>query len=109
LPASLKSNSSVLGFEDLAVVTHQSDPWLETFPSYHVTMIAESDIKTLSAAERLQAMELLWWLFAGSGHEIPSPEWHGGVLSSRLAKVEAGEGRFLTIDELKSCLAPRAV
>jgi putative addiction module component (TIGR02574 family) len=109
LPASLKSNSSVLGFEDLAVVTHQSDPCLERFPSYVFSMIAESDIKTMSVAERLQAMELLWRSFAGSDHEIPSPEWHGEVLSSRLAKVEAGEGHFLTIEELKSRLAPRAV
>jgi hypothetical protein len=29
-------------------------------------------------------------------HETPSPEWHGDVLSSRLAKVEAGEGCLLT-------------
>jgi hypothetical protein len=59
-------------------------------------MIAESDINTMSPAERLQAMELLWHSFAGSGHEIQSPEWNGDVRSSRLAKVEAGEGCFLT-------------
>jgi putative addiction module component (TIGR02574 family) len=70
-------------------------------------MIAESDIKTMSAAERLQAMELLWRSFAGAGHEIPSPEWHGDVLSSRLAKVEEGEGNFLTIEELKSRLSSK--
>jgi hypothetical protein len=40
-------------------------------------------------------------------HETPSPEWHGDVLSSRLAKVEAGEGHFLTIEELKSRLASK--
>lgn len=67
-------------------------------------MIAESDIKTMIPAERLQAMELLWRSFAGSDREIPSPEWHGEVLASRLAKVEAGEGHFLTISELKSLL-----
>jgi hypothetical protein len=37
-------------------------------------------------------------------HETPSPEWHGNVLSSRLAKVDVGEGHFLTIEELKSHL-----
>ena len=87
------------------VVSKKSDPCLETFPSYDGAMIAESDIKSMSAAERLQAMELLWRSFAGSGHEIPSPEWHGDVLASRLAKVEAGEGNFLTIEELKSRLS----
>lgn len=70
-------------------------------------MIAESDIKTMSPAERLQAMELLWRSFAGSGHEIPSPDWHGDVLASRLEKVEAGEGHFLTISELKSRLSSK--
>jgi Putative addiction module component len=51
--------------------------------------------------------ELLWRSFAGSGHEIPSPDWHGDVLASRLAKVEAGEGNFLTIEELKSRLSSK--
>lgn len=40
-------------------------------------------------------------------HETPSPEWHGDVLSSRLAKVDLGEGHFLTIEELKSRLASK--
>jgi hypothetical protein len=68
-------------------------------------MIAESDIQTMTTIERLQAMELLWRSFAGSSHEILSPDWHGEVLSSRLAKVEAGEARFLTISELKDRLS----
>jgi putative addiction module component (TIGR02574 family) len=70
-------------------------------------MMADSDIKSMSLAERLQAMELLWRSFAGSGHEIPSPEWHREVLASRLAKVEAGEGHFLTLEELKSRLSSK--
>ena len=40
-------------------VSEKSDPCLETFPSYDSAMIAESDIKSMSPAERLQAMELL--------------------------------------------------
>ena len=70
-------------------------------------MKAESDYKTMSPAERLRVMELLWRSFAGSEHEIPFTEWHGDVLSSRFAKVEAGEGHFLTIEELKSRLASK--
>jgi hypothetical protein len=54
----------------------------------------------MSMTERLQAMELLWRSFSGSEDEVPSPDWHGEVLSERLAKVEAGEGKFLTIPEL---------
>lgn len=67
-------------------------------------MLAESDIQSMSAVERLQAMELLWRSFSGSEDKLPSPDWHGEVLAGRLAKVEAGEGKFLTIPELKARL-----
>ena len=48
-----------------------------------------------------------WRSFSGSEDKVPSPDWHGEVLSERLAKVEAGEGKFLTIPELKARLAPK--
>jgi hypothetical protein len=70
-------------------------------------MLAESEIKSMSTTERLQAMELLWRSFSGLEDEFPSPDWHGEVLSERLAKVEAGEGKFLTIPELKARLASK--
>ncbi len=70
-------------------------------------MLAESDIRAMSTVERLQAMELLWRSFAGSTDEMQSPPWHGDVLSARLTKVEAGEGNFLTIPQLKARLASR--
>ena len=70
-------------------------------------MLAESAIKSMSLTERLQAMELLWRSFSGSEDKVPSPDWHAEVLSERLAKVEAGEGQFLTISELKARLASK--
>lgn len=70
-------------------------------------MLAESDIKTMSPVERLQAMELLWRSFAGLSDELQPADWHRDVLSARLAKVEAGHGNFLTIPQLKSRLASR--
>jgi hypothetical protein len=70
-------------------------------------MLAEAEIKSMSLTERLQAMELLWRSFSGSEDEVPSPDWHGEVLSERLAKVEAGEGKFLSILELKARLASK--
>ena len=59
----------------------------------------------MSLTERLQTMELLWRSFSGSEDEVPSPDRHGEVLSERLAKVEAGEGKFLTLPELHVRLA----
>jgi hypothetical protein len=52
-------------------------------------------------------MELLWRSFSASEDKPPSPAWHGEVLSERLAKVEAGDGKFLTIPELKARLASK--
>ena len=68
-------------------------------------MLAESDIQSMSAVQRLQAMELLWRSFSGSEDELSSPDWHGEVLAGRLAKAEAGEGKFLSLSELKTRLA----
>ena len=70
-------------------------------------MLAESQIQSMSTTERLQAMELLWRSFSGSEDKLPSPDWHGEVLAERLAKVEAGEGKFLTIPELKARLVSK--
>jgi len=70
-------------------------------------MLAESEIQNMSLTERLQAMALLWRSFSSSEDEVPSPDWHGEVLTERLAKVEAGEGKFLTITELKARLASK--
>jgi len=41
-------------------------------------------------------------------HTTASPHWHGLLLESRLAKVEAGEVKFLTVPQLKKRLAKRA-
>ena len=70
-------------------------------------MLAESQIKRMSLTERLQAMELLWRSFSGSEDNVPLPDWHAEVLSERLAKMEAGEGKFLTIPELNARLASK--
>lgn len=67
-------------------------------------MFAASDIEHLSIAERFQAMELIWGSLLRSPEKVPSPAWHGEVLSQRLAKVEAGQGKFLTLEQLKERL-----
>jgi len=73
--------------------------------SYCLPVIAASDIKKMTLAERLKAMELLWESISASPEKVTSPEWHGEVLSHRLAKVKAGKGTFLTVQQLKARLA----
>jgi putative addiction module component (TIGR02574 family) len=70
-------------------------------------VIAASDIKKMTMAERLQAMELLWESISASPEKAVSPEWHRDVLDRRLAKVKAGQGTFLTIRQLKARLAKK--
>jgi hypothetical protein len=40
--------------------------------------------------------------FTASQHS--TPDWHGEVLADRLAKIERGEGEFLTLAEVKARL-----
>ncbi len=67
-------------------------------------MIQAADIEQMSLEEQLQAMELLWASLSRTPSAVPSPDWHGDVLAERMAKVERGEGEFLTIPELKARL-----
>lgn len=71
-------------------------------------MLAASDINSMSQTERLQAMELLWQSISSSSEVIQSPKWHGEVLSNRLAKVKAGQGKFLTLAQLKVRLTAKS-
>jgi hypothetical protein len=53
-------------------------------------MLSQSTVERMSVRERLDAIE-----------QVPSPEWHGRVVAERLSKIERGEGKFLTLDEVK--------
>jgi hypothetical protein len=68
------------------------------------TVIAQSEIDRMSMEERLQAIELLWNSIRQTGDLAASPAWHGEVLAARRARVEAGEGRFLPMTELRERL-----
>ena len=67
-------------------------------------MIQAAEIEQMSVEHRLQAMELLWNSLVGTPEAVPSPEWHGEVLAERLAKVERGEGQFLSLAEVQAQL-----
>ncbi len=58
----------------------------------------------MTLTERLQAMELLWQSLSAASAYVESPDWHGNVLAERLDRVEAGEARFLSLEEAKARL-----
>ncbi len=70
-------------------------------------MLAATEIKRMSPAQRLHAMELLWSSLSTSPAQLKSPAWHGTVLARRLAKVDAGAGRFLTLPQIKVRLSKK--
>jgi len=70
-------------------------------------MIGAAEIESMSVTERLQTMELLWRTMSGAPEKVESPDWHKTILETRLAKVEAGEGKFLTVAQLKKRIAER--
>jgi hypothetical protein len=67
-------------------------------------MIQAADIEQMSLEEQLRAMELLWASLSRRPNAVPSPDWHGDVLAERMAKVERGEGEFLSMQQLKERL-----
>ncbi|MCI0537340.1 MAG: addiction module protein [Verrucomicrobiales bacterium] len=67
-------------------------------------MIQAADIEQMTLEERQKTMELLWASLVRAPEAVPSPDWHGDVIADRLAKIERGEGKFLTIAELKERL-----
>ena len=67
-------------------------------------MIQAAEIEQMSLTERLQTMELLWVSLARTPDAVPSPDWHGDILAERMAKIERGEGEFLSIPQLKERL-----
>lgn len=70
-------------------------------------MIEALDIERMSLAERLKTMELLWRSMSAQPEKLQSPAWHKKILEKRLAKIEAGKGKFLTLTQLKKRLAKR--
>ncbi len=67
-------------------------------------MIQAADIEQMGLEERLHTMELLWASLARTPEAVPSPDWHGEVIADRLAKIERGEGEFLTLAQVKERL-----
>ena len=60
-----------------------------------------NDVKKMSKAERLQAMERLWDSLLYENSEIETPEWHEKVLAERKKRIENGRAEFISLSDLK--------
>lgn len=59
------------------------------------------EIKKMSTQERIAIMEQIWNSLVEENTIPDSPSWHKDVLESRKKRIESGEVKFLTLDELK--------
>ena len=60
-----------------------------------------TEIEQMSVEERLQAMEQLWDALCREDQEIESPAWHEGILKDRKNRIDSGDAKFFTLDQLK--------
>jgi hypothetical protein len=67
-------------------------------------MLEAEQIREMSMAERLQALEQLWDAVCREDADAPSPAWHAAVLEERRSRAASGESRFLTLDQVKARL-----
>lgn len=64
----------------------------------------EVDAKNMSPSQRVLAMEALWESMCGDQEEIESPGWHEQILVERRDRIARGEGRFVTLEQLRETL-----
>lgn len=63
-------------------------------------------ISSMSAAEKLEAVEQLWASLQTQEQFAP-PEWHRKVLEKRQERIDRGEATFSTLEEVGDRLQKR--
>jgi len=61
-----------------------------------------AEMKKMSTAERLQAMEALWDTLVYESDAVETPDWHEKILQERKEKITSGRARFISLAELKN-------
>ena len=68
------------------------------------SMSVELPLETMSIAEKLQALEMLWASLCSDPANISSPEWHGRILEERRQRLASGESTVSEWDAAKKRL-----
>lgn len=69
---------------------------------------SELPLENLSLAEKLLLMERLWGELSRRPSDIPSPDWHGDILSQRAKAVQDGRTAFQDWEAAKQRLRDRS-
>lgn len=90
-----RSNRSVV-----LILYYSNSSATETILAIKIMMRIE-EIRKLAPRERLKIMEQIWDSLAEEKELPESPAWHEEVIAARKQRLEKGEARLLTLDELK--------
>jgi len=66
------------------------------------------DLDTMTIADKLQAMEVIWDDLLRSAEQVPSPAWHGDVLHARELRVREGKACYADWAEAKRRIREQA-
>jgi hypothetical protein len=59
------------------------------------------NLDQMTVVDKLAAMERLWEDLGRTPDAVPSPSWHGDVLSAREKRISEGKAAFAPLDEVK--------
>lgn len=61
-----------------------------------------TELKSMPVTERIILMEEIWDTLCHETEEIKSPDWHEGILKSRLELLRTNQAELLTLQDLKN-------
>ena len=70
-------------------------------------MVPDLALDQMTVPEKLALMERIWDDLSRCPQDVPSPDWHGGVLAERMTAVREGDTQFVDWDDAKRRLRER--
>ena len=70
-------------------------------------MDAVLPLDQMTVEEKLRAMEAIWRSLSTREEQVPMPDWHKQVLDERQRQIDAGEARFVSLEEMKERVRKR--
>ncbi len=70
-------------------------------------MDAVLPLDQMTVEEKLRAMEAIWPSLSTREEQVPVPDWHKQVLEERQRQIDAGEARFVSLEEMKERVRKR--
>ncbi len=59
------------------------------------------NLDQMTVTDKLAVMERLWEDLGRTPEAVPSPSWHGEVLSAQETRISEGKAVFAPLDEVK--------